>query len=439
MLEKLKQGIQKAIEKISKAGYIDKASVNAMITELQRGMLSSDIDVDMVFEISEKLKKRILNEKPKPGITIREHALKILYEELVYFLGKTKADIKLGKQKILLVGLFGAGKTSAASKLGLLFKKKGLSVGMIGCDVHRPAAAQQLKQLGDKINVPVFISSEKNAVSILEKGMREYDDKDVVIVDSAGRNAIDKELAEEIKSLKKVYNPGEIYLITQADIGQAAGDQAKKFNELVGITGIIVTKMDASAKAGGAISTCAKTGAPVVFIGTGETPDDLKIYDPEKFVSHLMGIPDLHGLLEKAKDVVDVESAENIIAGDFSIEDFCQQIESMQKMGPMSQILESVGINSSKIPKDMVKVHEEKMKKWKHIINSMTKKERKYPDVMDSSRMRRIAKGAGVSEADVRDMIANYRKSKKMIKQLSPGKLKRGGGNLGNLLKQFKL
>ena len=429
MLDKLKSGLREAVSKISKANYIDKNTVEDFIKDIQRLFLSGDVDVKLVFEFSEKIKKRALNEKPEPGITTKEHVLKIIYEELVKFVGGHAPEIDISKQKILLVGLFGAGKTSFSAKLAKFYKAKGLTVGLIGCDTHRPAAMTQIKQLASQIDVPVYTGDEKNPYKILQQGMEKLK-KDVIIVDSAGRDSFDKELAEEIKKLENIFQPTKVFLVLPADIGQAAGDQAKKFKEYVNINGVVVTKMDATAKGGGALVACAATNAKIKFLSVGEKPDDIEVYDPKKFVSNLLGMPDLKTLIEKAHK----SEVSKITSADFSLDEFIEQISGMKKIGSLSQIADMIGFGS-KVKKNIVDVQEEKMKKWKHIIKSMTKDERADPNIINTSRISRIATGSGTKESDVREMIANYKKTKKMMKAVNPKSFRRG--QFSQLFKQL--
>ncbi len=434
MLDKLKDGLRGAIEKITRSTLVDKEVVDSAVRDIQRSMLASDVNVEQVYELSESIKKRSM-EKIPPGLSRREHVIKVVYEELTGILGKEKAEVELSPKKIILAGLFGSGKTTMTAKLARFYKNKGLRTSVICCDTFRPAAFEQLQQLAKKVDVPFYgEKGEKDSSKVLTNALKKID-SDVIIVDSSGRDALDRELIAEIKKLNIILKADERILALPADIGQAARQQADAFHEALGITDVIITKMDATAKGGGALTACASTGAKVKFISVGETPKDLEIYDPKKFVARLIGFPDLETLLEKAKDVMDEKKTEKIIEGDFGIEEFCEQIGAVQKMGPMSQMLEMVGLNAKKLPSGMINVQEEKMKKWQHIIKSMTAKERKDPEIIKYSRMQRIAKGAGVNEPDVRELISAYRKSKKMVKKLNPGKLKRGG--LGSLFKQM--
>ncbi len=432
MLEKLKTGLRSAIEKITRSTLVDKDAVDNVIRDIQRSLLGSDVNVDQVYELSEAIRQRSF-EKLAPGMSRSEHVVKVVYEELTQIMGSERASVELKPKKILLVGLFGSGKTTAAAKLAKFYRKKGLRVALVCCDTFRPAALEQLQQLAKQIDAPFYgEKGAKDSAAVMKNALRKVHG-DVIIVDSSGRDALDKELVAEIKQLNAALKADERILVVPADIGQAARQQAGAFHDALGITDVIVTKLDATAKGGGALTACTSTGAKIKFLSVGETPDDLQIYDPKKFVARLIGFPDLESLLEKARSSIDEKKAEKIIEGDFGIEEFCEQIGAVQKMGPMSQMFEMMGMK--KVPKDMLDVQQEKMHKWKHIISSMTKEEKNDPEILKHSRVVRIAKGAGVAEADVRDLIAAYRKSKKVIKKFSPGKLKRGG--LGGLMKQF--
>ncbi|MCD6381976.1 MAG: signal recognition particle protein [Candidatus Aenigmarchaeota archaeon] len=440
VLEKMKNGLRRVIEKITSSGSINKQVIDEIVKDLQRTLLESDVDVELVFELSERIRKRALEEKPKPGLTAKEHVVQVLYDELVKILGEGREEIKPGK--ILLIGLFGSGKTSTAAKLAHFYQKKGFKVALIGCDTFRPAAQDQIEQLAKSINVPYYINkNEKDSSKVAMEGLEKFKSYDVLIFDSSGRDALDEDLADELKKLKDVINPDETLLVIPADIGQAVGEQAREFNGLVKITGIIVTKLDATAKGGGALTSAKISNAPVIFITTGEKVDDLEIYDPKRFVARLIGFGDLESLLEKVKEVAKPEVAEKIIKENFDLNDFVEQIESVQKVGTMDKILDMLGLSiplSKKISPEALNVQEEKMKKWKHIVNSMTPEERGNPEIINSSRVRRITKGSGTSEEDVRELLASYKKTRKMMKILKPGKMK-DPRQLTRLLKGRKL
>ncbi len=324
--------------------------------------------------------------------------------------------------------------TSTAAKLARFYQKRGLKPALVCCDTVRPAAYEQLKQLAEKIDVPFYGEKGKNDSSKVLKNALKKISADILVIDSSGRNALDQALVDEIKELNSILQPDEKILVIPADIGQAAKQQANAFHDALQITDVIVTKLDATAKGGGALTACYETGAKVKFITVGETVEDMELYDPEKFVARLLGMPDLETLLEKAKSAIDEKQAEKIIKGDFDLEDFYSQIEGMQKMGPLSGVFDMLGMGKmgSKFDLD---IQETKMKKWKYAIQSMTREEKANPDIINSSRVRRIANGSGLQDSDVRELIGNYNKAKKMMKKISPGKLKRGG--MAGLFRQF--
>jgi signal recognition particle subunit SRP54 len=442
MLEKLSTGLRTALEKLTKSSVVDKEVIEATIREMQRALLSSDVDVKLVFQLTEKLRTGASEEIPK-GLSRKEHMIKAFYEELTGIMGK-EPSISLGKQKVLLLGLFGSGKTSTSAKLARFFQKKGLKPALICCDTFRPAAYDQLEQLSKQINVPFYGErGEKNPSIIVANGMKKFANYDVIIADSSGRNALDNEMIDEIKEISRVLNPEEKFLVIPADIGQAARQQASAFQEALHITGVIVTKMDATAKGGGALTACSESNAPVKFIAVGEKAEDLEIYNPKKFVSRLIGFGDMEGLLDKVKEVANPDLAEKLLSDKFDINDFITQIESMQQVGTMDKILDMMGMSglSSKIPKDMLDVQEGKMKKWKHIANSMTKEEKDNPEIVNPSRIIRIAKGSGSREDDVRELLTSYKKVRKMTRMLKPGKMKgvKSQKDLAKLLKGFKM
>lgn len=436
MLGALSSKLRESLEKLARLGVVDKAAVEELVRDIQRALLSADVDVELVFKLSEQIKSKALQEKIPSGLTRKEHVIKVVYEELTNILGKEKAIVELKPKKILLLGLFGSGKTSTAAKLARFYQKKGLKPALVCCDTVRPAAYEQLQQLSAKIDVPFYgEKGEKNSSSVLKHALDEMH-TDVLIVDSSGRNALDKELISEIKSLSDLLIPDERILVIPADIGQAAKEQANAFHSALGVTDMIVTKLDATAKGGGALTACYETGAKVKFITVGETTEDIELYDPQKFVARLIGFPDLETLLEKAKAALDEKKAEKIVKGDFDLEDFYSQVEGMQKMGPLSGVLDMMGLGkmAGKVPGGL-DVQEQKMKKWKYALQGMTHEEKSNPDVLNSSRITRIARGSGCSEGDVREFIANYNKVKKLMKQISPGKLKRSG--MGGMFRQF--
>ena len=435
VLENLSEKLKDSLKKITGSLFVDKRVIEDLVKDLQRSLLAADVDVQLVFDLTNKIKQRSLEDKPPKAISQKEYLIKIVYEELVNFLGKEKSEIKIERKKpfkIMMVGLFGSGKTTHISKLAKYYQKRNFKVATIGLDVHRPAAPEQLKQLSEKLNVPCFVNKEEHdPIKIYKEFEKEYHNYDILIVDTAGRDALSEDLIQEIESLKKEIKPDENILVISADIGQAAKQQAEAFQKSCNISSIIVTKMDGTAKAGGALTAAASTGAKIKFLGIGEKPDDLEQYIPERFVSRLLGMGDLETLLEKAKDAISEEDAKDLgkkfLKGEFNLLDLYEQMEAMKKMGPISKVMEMIpGMSQLKLPKDALQVQEGKLKKWRTAMDSMNKNELERPDeVMDGERIQRISKGSGIQASEIREMLKQYKTVKKMMKMMkgSPDKM----------------
>lgn len=437
MLEKLGSGLREALNKITRAGYIDKKILDELAKDIQKTLLAGDVDLLIAQSLTKRIEERALNEKPPTGMTPKEHVTKIVYEELVKVVGK-KPEIMMKPGKIMFIGLYGSGKTTSIGKLSKYYQKIGLRPALIGCDIHRPAAMDQIDQLASQINVPCYAPKDiKDPIMILKTGFDKLKKYDMIIIDASGRSSLDKDLADELKKIAEFAKPQEVLLTIPADLGQAAGEQAKGFKELVGITGIFLTKMDGTARGGGAITSCAITGAPIKFIGVGEKVDAIEVFDPERFISRLIGFGDIQGLLEKAKEAdFKPETAEKIVEGKFTMNEFLEQLKAMQKMGSLKSMIGMMPGLPVRIPKefDMDK-QEAKMKKWAIMIQSMTKEEREDPQTIDASRVKRIAKGSGTTEAEVRELLKSHEQMKKMVKMFSGGGKR---GMMSRFAKKFK-
>ncbi|MBI4016074.1 MAG: signal recognition particle protein [Candidatus Aenigmarchaeota archaeon] len=438
VLDKLSDSLKGTLQKVAKALFVDDTVLNELIKDIQRGLLQSDVNVKLVFELTNRIKDRAKKEEPAKGLTKREQFINIVYEELVRFLGGEKKEISDGKQRIMLVGLFGSGKTTTAGKLAKYFIKRGKRVALLGLDVHRPAAMAQIEQVAKQISAPVFIDKTlKDPVAIYGKFRKELDAFDVVIVDTAGRDALSDDLIKELDNLTHAIIPTESLLVISADIGQAAQKQAQTFHETCHITGVVVTKMDGTAKGGGALSACAVTGAPIKFIGVGENVDDFESFNPKGFVGRMLGMGDLEALLEKAKEAITEEEAQDVekkfLSGEFTLIDLYQQMEAMSKMGSLGKLMEMIpGMGQLQLPKEALQVQEGKLEKWKHLMNSMTKKELEEPEIIDANRIERIAKGSGMDAGEIRDLLKQYRQGKKLVKML------KGADSPEKLMKKFK-
>ena len=429
VLEKLGDSIKNTLSKIAKAIFVDEKLINELVKDIQRALLQSDVNVKLVFDLSNKIKKRALKEETPTGLTKKEYLVKIVYEELVNFVGKEEGKIEIKKKptKIMLVGLFGSGKTTQAGKLAKYYTKRGYKVALVGLDTHRPAAMDQIEQIAKKVKVSVFLDKkEKNPLKIWKEFEKESNKYNIIIIDTSGRDALSKDLIKEIKEINSAVKPDENLLVISADIGQAAQKQAQAFHESCGITGVIVTKMDGTAKAGGALTACAATDTKIKFIGVGEKPDDLEFFKPEGFISRLLGMGDLEALLEKAEQAISKEDAEDLgkrfLKGEFNLIDLYEQMQAMSKMGPLSKITEMIpGFSQLKMPKELLKVQEDKLKKWRFIMDSMSREELEDPDIISITRIDRIAKGSGTSTREIRELLKQYRQSKKMAKLFKGG------------------
>jgi signal recognition particle subunit SRP54 len=423
MLEKLGELLRRTTNKIANAIFLDKNLVDSIIKDLQRALIEADVNIMLVKDLSDKIRKVALDERIK-GIEKKEHIIKLLHDELVSILGEYKPLVlKKEQNRIMLLGLYGAGKTTTIAKLGNYYAKRGNKVSLVGLDVHRPAAPEQLKQMADKNKIQCFIDlREKNPVKLWKKFEKEMKEYDLILVDTAGRHSLDKELIDEIKTLNKEIKPTEIILVMPADIGQAAKKQAQEFFEAVNISGVIITRMDSTAKGGGALTACAETKAPVYFITTGEKINDIEEFNPKSFLSRLLGMGDLEALMEKIKSVTDEGKTEKmqkqLEEGKLSLEDVIEQVKSMGSLGGLDKIKSMIpGFSSAKIPENILETQEAKISKWEHILKSMTKEEKSNPEILEkqTSRISRIAKGAGVHGSDVRALLKQYKMLNEML------------------------
>jgi len=414
-------GIKKVFTKIKNAMFLDKKELDSIIKELQKTLIASDVDVGLVLEITRKIKSKVLESDLK-NIEKRELLTKLIYDEIVKILGESKYELKLEKNdKVLLIGLYGSGKTTTTVKLAFYYAKRGFKTAVVGLDVHRPAASEQLEQYAKKVNIKAFTDAkEKDPVKIWKKFEKELSKYDIVFIDSAGRDAMDKELIEEIKKIAKEIKPSHTLLIIPADIGQAAKKQAEFFSKALNIDGVILTRMDGTAKAGGALSSCKEVNAKVYFIGVGEKPNDIEIFDPKKYVARILGLGDLESLLEKIQLSVGEKEKkkieERLKEGKFTLVDFYEQIKAMQKMGSLRKLMEFIpGLSNMKIPSSLIDVQEKKLKHWKYAIDSMTPEERENPEIINSSRLSRISRGSHVPISEIKELLKQYKVLKEFL------------------------
>ncbi|HJM66726.1 MAG TPA: signal recognition particle receptor subunit alpha [Candidatus Thalassarchaeaceae archaeon] len=424
-LEGLKRGIQGALSRLRGKRSIDEEELRAMVKDLRRALLAADFNVRQTKEITDRLELRMRDDEPRPGLTLQTHAMNIIYAELVRLLGAPR-EILPFNQRILMVGLYGQGKTTTTAKIAAWWKRKHkLEIGVIEADVHRPGAYAQLKQLLESHDIDVYGDPENtDATAIVRDGMQKMSTKDVVIVDTAGRDQLDEELQDELLKIADIVQATESLLVIDAQVGQAAGPVAAKFHELVGVSGVIVTKLDGTARGGGALSAVAATGSPIVFIGEGERVENLEQFEGDRFISRLLGMGDIQGLIDLAPGDLDQEEAmrltERLMSGRFSINDMSQQMEMMSKIGTVDRILSHLPSGMFGGIGAMGKAQKEQMQsnleRFRVIMDSMTSKEKDEPTILKAERIRRISRGAGVNEKDVRELIAQWNRSRKMMK-----------------------
>jgi len=432
-LEKLGKALNSALRKLARSRTVDEATIKEVVRDIQRALIQADVNVRLVLQLTKTIEKRALEEEPPAGASKKEHIIQIVYEELTKFLGKEAKPLEIKEKPTILltVGIQGSGKTTSVAKLARHLQKRGYKVGLVCSDTWRPGAYYQLKQLVEPLGIEVFGDpEEKDAVKLAREGVEYFKNKgvDVIIVDSAGRHKEESSLIEEMKQISEAIKPHEVILVIDGTIGQQAYNQALAFKEATPIGSIIVTKLDGSAKGGGALSAVAATGAPIKFIGVGERIDDLEAFDPKRFVSRLLGMGDIEGLLEKLEELQKQqefreEDMEKFLKGKFNLKDMYAQLEAMQNMGPLKQILQMIPGLGYSLPDDAVKVGEEKLRRYRVIMDSMTDEELENPEIINYSRVKRIARGSGTSTAEVKELLAQYNQMKKMFKNMDKRKL----------------
>jgi signal recognition particle subunit SRP54 len=424
-LEGLKAGIFGAISRLKGKRKLDEAEMKELTKGIRRALLEADFNVRQTKEITARLEERMLEEDLQPGINLQTHAMNIIYTELVRLLGAPR-EIRPHNQTILMVGLYGQGKTTTTAKLADWWRKRhGVKVAVIEADVQRPGAYAQLQQLLADTSVEVYGEPDNpDAESIVRNGLAKVGTADVVIVDTAGRDRLDDDLQAELERIHKIANATERFLVIDAQVGQAAGPVAAGFHDLVGVTGVIVSKLDGTARGGGALSAVATTGAPIVFIGEGEKIADLEKFEADRFISRLLGMGDIRGLIDLAPDALDQEEAmrltERLMSGRFTLNDMYKQMEMMSKIGTIDRIVSHLPDSFMGGLGSMNRRQKEEMQgnleRFRVIMDSMTQEEKNEPQILKANRIKRIASGAGVKEKNVRELLAQWNRSRKMMK-----------------------
>lgn len=441
MLEKITGTFSGILRKISGKSTITEKNIEEAVDEIKMALLEADVNLRVVRRFVNSTIEEAKGEKVLKSVNPGQQFTKILYDKMVSMLGDSKQDLHLKgpdtQSVILMLGLQGAGKTTAAHKLAARLAKEGRKPLLVACDLVRPAAVEQLSVLGQKIGVPVYKENSKDAVKNAKEAIdfAKKNGFDTIIIDTAGRLQIDEEMMAELVKIKKVTEPVEVILVADSMTGQNAVDIAKSFDEQLGLTGVILTKFDSDARGGAALSLKTITGKPILFIGTGEKTEDFEVFHPERIASRILGMGDVVSLVEKAQETVDAEQAlklqKKMARNEFTLQDMLEQFQSVKKMGNMQSIIDMIpgmsGVDASAM--DMGG-----MKKNEAIIQSMTYKERMNHLIIGPSRRKRIAKGSGTSVADVNKLLKQFEKTKLMMKKVS-----RNRGMQSKMMNQFGL
>lgn len=438
MLENLGNRFQDIFKKVRGHGRLSEDNIKEALREVKMSLLEADVNYKVVKDFTNKISEKAIGTEVIKGINPAQQFIKLVNDELVNLLGGTSSKLTKGLRNptvIMMAGLQGAGKTTFVGKLAKYLKKQNEKVLLVGVDVYRPAAIKQLQVLGKQIGVEVYAEEDnKNVVEIAIRAVERAKEINAtyMLVDTAGRLHIDEELMNELKELKKAIRPQEILLVVDAMIGQDAVNLAKSFNEALSVDGIILTKLDGDTRGGAALSIKAVVGKPIKFVGIGEKLDDIEVFHPDRLVSRILGMGDVVSLVEKAQEAIDQDEAksleEKIRKQKFDLEDFLKQLQTIKKLGSLGSILKMIpGMGQI----GDIAPAEKEMKKVECIIQSMTKEERKKPEILKASRKQRIAKGSGTEVADVNRLLKQFDQMKSMMKMFSGGKMPNIGPMLG--------
>ncbi|RLJ71456.1 signal recognition particle subunit FFH/SRP54 (srp54) [Hydrogenivirga caldilitoris] len=421
MLELLTEKFGGTLSKLKGARKLTDKVINDALRDIRLALLEADVDYEVAKSFLKRVRERALSQEVKRNLSPAEQVITIVYEELVNILGKEKEDLKKGT--VLFVGLQGTGKTTTIGKIANLLKKKGFKVAVSSTDVRRPAAMLQLERLAERIGVPYYSFEEGlSAVQIAERAVQraKQDGVDYLLLDTAGRLHVDEELMEELKEIKERVKPSEIIYVADAMQGQTALETAKTFHELLGLTGVVLTKMDGDARGGLALSVRESLGVPIKFIGVGEKVEDIEPFYPDRIAQRILGLGDIQSLVERAQEVIPEDKAQHlsakVLAGDFNLEDLRDMLRMIQNMGPLDKLLGMIpGIGAQM---KNIKVDEKQFKRIEAVINSMTPEERRNPRIINMSRKKRIAAGSGTSISEVNKVLKRYEEMRKMMRKM---------------------
>ncbi|KAF0822941.1 signal recognition particle protein [Cytobacillus firmus] len=428
--EGLADRLQNTIQKIRGKGKINEADVKEMMREVRLALLEADVNFKVVKEFVKKVSERSVGQEVLKSLTPGQQVIKVVKEELTELMGGEQSKIAVSNRPptvIMMVGLQGAGKTTTTGKLANLLRKKyNRNPMLVAADIYRPAAIKQLETLGKQLNMPVFsLGDQVSPVEIAKQAIAKAkeDHNDYVLIDTAGRLHVDEALMDELKQIKELSNPDEIFLVVDAMTGQDAVNVAQSFNDLLGLTGVVLTKLDGDTRGGAALSIRSVTNTPIKFVGLGEKLDALEAFHPERMASRILGMGDVLSLIEKAQANVDEEKAKELEqkmrTASFTFDDFLDQLGQVRQMGPLDELLKMMpGANKIKGLNNM-QIDEKQITHVEAIIKSMTKEEKTHPEIINSSRRKRIAKGSGRTVPEVNRLLKQFEDMKKMMKQMA--------------------
>jgi len=455
VLDNLGSSLRGTLDKLRGKSRLSEEDVDEIVKEIQRSLLQADVDTALVMDLSDSIRERALQEEPPGGTTARDHVLRIVYEELVELVGDS-TELPLESQTILLAGLQGSGKTTSAAKMAWWFSKKGLRPAVIQTDTFRPGAYDQAKQMAERAEVEFYGDPDADdPVEIAREGLAATEDAEVRIVDTAGRHALEDDLIAEIEEIEREVAPDHSLLVLDAAIGQGAKDQAKQFEESIGIDGVVISKLDGTAKGGGALTAVNETGSTIAFLGTGETVQDIERFEPSGFISRLLGMGDLQQLTERVERAMaetqeeeEDWDPEDILKGEFTLKDMRRQMSAMNKMGPLDQVMDMIpgmgGGIMDQLPDDAMDVTKDRMQTFEFVMDSMTEEELEDPRSIGASQVERIARGSGTDQETVRELLEQHRMMSRTLKQfqgMGDGDMQRmmkkmqqqGGGGMGGM------
>ncbi len=441
MFESLSDRLQGLFQRIGNRGRLTEKDIDDAMREVRRALIEADVNLGVVKEFVAAVKERSLGAEVLKSLSPGQQVIKIVHEELINLLGNEQVPLERAATPptvIMLVGLQGSGKTTHAAKLGVHLRKGGQVPLLVAADIYRPAAVTQLQALGKQVNLPVYDEGTGTPPpQIVERALRVARDKGngTVIVDTAGRLQINEQLMQELEDVKAIARPAEILLVADAMTGQEAVNVAREFHARVGLTGVIMTKMDGDARGGAALSIRRVTSVPIKFMGTGEKVDALEAFHPDRLASRILGMGDVLSLIEKAQQQFDTDQArameKKVLSGKFDLEDFLNQLQQVKQMGPLNQLLDMIPGLGAAARKQEVQVSDDDLKQIEAIIRSMTPEERRSPQLIKGSRRRRIARGSGTDIHDVNELLTQFKQMQKMMAQLGRGGMPGLGGRGG--------